>query len=98
LRSSACCTPPAAYGIPVALGAARALHAAVVLLLAAFGVLMHAGVVYFLGVGAAAALLAYEHVTVRPENPRTVTLVSYSVNQVLSLTFFAFAAADLLVV
>lgn len=89
---------PAAYGVPVALGAARVLHALVVVLLAAFGLLVHAGLVYFLGVGAAAALLAYEHVMVRPERPRTVTLASYSVNQVLSLTFFAFAAADLLVV
>jgi 4-hydroxybenzoate polyprenyltransferase len=89
---------PAAYGVPVALGAARAFHATVVLLLAVFGVLMNAGLVYYLGVGAAAALLTYEHVMVRPENPRSVTLASYSVNQVLSLTFFAFAAADILIV
>jgi 4-hydroxybenzoate polyprenyltransferase len=73
---------------------ARALHAGTVGLLAAAGVGLGVGLFYWLGVGATAALLAYEHSIVRPGDLRRLDTAFFTLNGVISLVFCAFVALD----
>ena len=54
------------------------------------------GVLYWLGVVAVAALLAYEHSLVRPGDLRRLDAAFFTVNGVISIVFFAFVFADVL--
>jgi len=73
---------------------ARSLHALVVVLLAATGAGLHAGVWYWLGVAAVAALLVYEHLLVRPGDLRRLDAAFFTVNGIISIVFFAFVVLD----
>jgi 4-hydroxybenzoate polyprenyltransferase len=73
---------------------ARALHAATVLLLAAAGIWLDVGAFYWAGVVALAALLAYEHSLIGPNDLRRLNAAFFTVNGIVSLTFFAFVLAD----
>jgi 4-hydroxybenzoate polyprenyltransferase len=75
---------------------ARAFHAGTVALLAAAGAGLELGVLYWLGVVAVAVLLAYEHSIVRPGDLRRLDAAFFTVNGVISVVFFAFVAADVL--
>jgi 4-hydroxybenzoate polyprenyltransferase len=75
---------------------ARAFHAGTVALLAAAGAGLELGVLYRLGVVAVAALLAYEHSIVTPGDLRRLDAAFFTVNGVISVVFFAFVAADVL--
>jgi 4-hydroxybenzoate polyprenyltransferase len=75
---------------------ARALHLGTVALLAAAGAGLEAGVFYWLGVTAVAALLAYEHSLVRPGDLGRLDAAFFTVNGVISVVFFAFVAVDVL--
>ena len=75
---------------------ARALHAGTVLLLALVGIGLELGPWYAVGVAAVAALLAYEHLIVRPGNLVRLDAAFFTVNGVISIVFFAFVAADVL--
>ena len=48
------------------------------------------GVLYWLGVAAVAALLAYEHSLVRPGDLRRLDAAFFTINGVISIVFFAF--------
>jgi 4-hydroxybenzoate polyprenyltransferase len=76
---------------------ARALHSGTVLLLAVAGAGLEVGVLYWLGVVATAALLAYEHAIVRPGDLRRLDAAFFTVNGVISVVFFVFVALDVLV-
>jgi 4-hydroxybenzoate polyprenyltransferase len=82
------------FGVGGVFVGARALHAATVLLLAAAGAMLEVGVLYWAGVGVVAALLAYEHSLIRPDDLRRLNAAFFTVNGVVSLTFFAFVLAD----
>ncbi len=86
---------PAVYGVAAGLTIARIMHALVIPFLAGFGILIHGGPLYYVGVVAAALLLAYQHGLVSPAHLKKVTIASYSVNQVLSVVFFLFVVFDL---
>ena len=75
---------------------ARAFHLATVVLLAAVGVGLDGGVFYWLGVGAVAGLLLYEHSLVRPGDLRRLDAAFFTVNGVISVVFFVFVALDTL--
>ena len=77
--------------------AARVLHGGTVALLALAGAGLEAGVWYWLGVVATAALLAYEHSLVRPGDLRRLDAAFFTVNGVISVVFFLFVALDVLV-
>ena len=77
--------------------AARAFHAGTVALLALAGFGLDRGALYWAGVVAAAALLAYEHAIVRPGDLRRLDAAFFTVNGVISVVFFAFVALDVLV-
>ncbi len=75
----------------------RALHVGAVALLAAAGVGLDVGVLYWLGVTATTGLLAYEHSIVRPGDLHRLDAAFFTLNGVISIVFFAFVALGVLV-
>ena len=73
---------------------ARVAHAATVVLLAAVGFGLHLGTLYWLGVAAVAALLAYEHALVRPGDLRRLNAAFFTMNGIISVVFFGFVLAE----
>jgi len=63
----------------------------------ATGLGLSVGVLYWLGVATVAALLAYEHSLVRPGDLRRLDAAFFTMNGVISVTFFGFVLADVLV-
>jgi len=86
---------PQSIGIPRAFIAARAMHLAMLALLAWLAVLFKFGVLGWLGIGAVALLLAYEHPLVSPRDLRRLNAAFFTMNGVIATVFFAFVAADL---
>jgi len=84
---------PAAFGETRGIAISRGLHAVVVASLAAVGVGAGLGGFYFAGVTAVAALLLYEHSLVRPGDLSKLDAAFFTMNGVISLTFFAFVLA-----
>jgi 4-hydroxybenzoate polyprenyltransferase len=76
---------------------ARILHLLTVWLLAAAGAGLDVGLLYWLGVAVVAGLLSYEHSLVRPGDLRRLDAAFFTMNGVISVTFFAFVLADVLV-
>jgi 4-hydroxybenzoate polyprenyltransferase len=75
---------------------ARTFHAATVALLVATGLGLPVGAWYWVGVGAVALLLAYEHALVRPGDLRRLNAAFFTVNGVISLVFCLFVLLDVL--
>jgi 4-hydroxybenzoate polyprenyltransferase len=84
------------FGVHGVFAGARAMHAGVVVLLAAAGAGLDVGPWYWLGVAVVAALLLYEHLIVRPDDLRRLDAAFFTVNGVLSIAFLAFVALDTL--
>jgi len=84
------------FGERGAFAGARTLHLATIVLLAAAGAGLHAGLLYWVGVGIVAALLGYEHTLVRPGDLRRLDAAFFTMNGVISVAFFAFVLADVL--
>jgi 4-hydroxybenzoate polyprenyltransferase len=82
------------WGTSGVFAGARAAHAATVAFLAAAGAGLHLGVWYWLGVAAAAALLVYEHLLVRPGDLRRLDAAFFTVNGVISIVFFGFVLLE----
>lgn len=88
------------YSVPVlagergALVVARVLHAVTIgaLIVAGFGAGL--GALYWIGVAVAAALLAYEHSLVLPGDLSRLDAAFFTMNGVISITFFAFVLLD----
>jgi len=76
---------------------ARVFHTGTVALLAAAGLGLDVSILYWAGVVATAGLLAYEHSIVRPDDLRRLDAAFFTLNGVISVVFFAFVAADVLV-
>lgn len=87
---------PARWGIRTALVAARLLHAGAVALLAALFALVPLHPLYLAGVAAVAGLLAYEHSLVRHDDLSRVDAAFFTVNGWISVGYFAFTLAALL--
>jgi 4-hydroxybenzoate polyprenyltransferase len=88
---------PARFGMRAAFLGARACHAGTVALLAAAGLGLPVGVLYWLGVVAVAALLVYEHSLVSATDRRRLDMAFFTMNGVISITFFAFVLAEVLI-
>jgi len=84
------------FGERGAFRAARAFHVGTVALLVAAGLGLDVGVFYWLGVAAVAGLLAYEHSLVRPGDLRRLDTAFFTMNGVISVTFFVFVLLDVL--
>jgi 4-hydroxybenzoate polyprenyltransferase len=88
---------PARFGIPAALWAARATHAAAVVLIAGAGILLDAGPVYYAGAAVASLLLAYENSLVKPGDLSKLNMAFFTMNGVIAIVFGTFASIDALV-
>ncbi len=84
------------FGERGAFTGARVLHLATIGFLAAVGLGLDVGVLYWLGVLLVAALLLYEHSLVRPNDLRRLDAAFFTMNGVISIAFFAFVLADVL--
>ncbi len=71
---------PARFGLPAALALARINHVVTALALAALGLMMGLGIVYWLGWLAVVALLVYEHSLVRPGDLSKLDMAFFNVN------------------
>jgi 4-hydroxybenzoate polyprenyltransferase len=85
---------PASMGIGRALWVSRTMHVITVLSLIAAGVASHAGALYFAGVGVAAVILTWEHSLVKADDLSKLDAAFFSVNGLLSVTFFLFVLAE----
>jgi 4-hydroxybenzoate polyprenyltransferase len=88
---------PAALGERNAIRVARVLHAGTVLSLAAVGIGIGAGAVYALGVATVTLLLVYEHSLVRGGDLSRLDAAFFTMNGIISITFFGFVLAARLV-
>ena len=90
------------YSIPKTLGPAkgllisRAFHALTAALLVAFGVFLHLGIAYYVGVGFAGVLLFYEQSLVKPNDFSKADVAFFNLNGFVSIGFFLFALIDLI--
>ena len=76
---------------------AKLLHGVTIPALALFGWGAGFGAWYFVGVAAAAGILAYEHRLVKPGDLTRLDAAFFRMNAVMSVTVFAFALLDRLV-
>jgi 4-hydroxybenzoate polyprenyltransferase len=82
------------FGVRGAFTGARLSHLATVAFLVAAGLGLPVGALYWTGVVAVAALLAYEHSLVRPTDLRRLDAAFFTMNGVISVVFAAFVIAD----
>ena len=88
---------PVVFGRRGALAIARGLHVLTVVSLAAVGTAVPVGWLYAVGVSVAAALLLYEHSLVHGDDLSRLDAAFFTMNGVISLTFFGFVLAERLV-
>jgi 4-hydroxybenzoate polyprenyltransferase len=86
----------ARFGVGAAFAGARLCHAATVACLVAAGLGLPVGALYWIGVAAVAGLLLYEHSLVSPRDRRRLDMAFFTMNGVISVTFFAFVFGDVL--
>ena len=87
---------PRFFGVGNALVIARVLHGVMLLLLAALVPAFALGPIAWTGVAAVAALIAWEHSLVRADDLSRLNAAFFTMNGVISVVFFAFVAADVL--
>lgn len=88
---------PETLGKPRALFVSRFSHVLAVVALVLAGAMVSAGTLYFVGVGVAALLLAYEQSLVRPDDLSRINLAFFTLNGFVSIGVFLFALLDLVV-
>ncbi len=88
---------PRYVGIPAALWIARAFHLIMVGLLIWLVIVFAMGKLAMCGVLAVILLLLYEHSLVRPNDLSKLNAAFFTMNGVISVLFFVFVAADLLI-
>jgi 4-hydroxybenzoate polyprenyltransferase len=88
---------PARFGIERALVMARVLHLLAVVMMVLVGRSAGLNMVYWVGVGAIAVLLLYEHRLVRSDDLTRVNMAFFNLNAVISVLYLLFTLADLLV-
>ena len=93
-RSERLHSVPVVFGRRGSLAIARGLHVVTILSLAAVGVAVPVGWLYAAGVCVAAALLLYEHSLVRGDDLSRLDAAFFTMNGVISLTFFGFVLAE----
>ena len=95
-RQSGLHSIPRYVGIRGALAIARTFHVIMLLLLIALVAVFGLGKLAMVGVLAVAILLTYEHTLVSPRDLSKLNAAFFTMNGVISVVFFAFLAADLL--
>ncbi len=95
-RQSGLHSIPRYVGIGGALAIARTFHVIMLLLLIALVAVFGLGKLAVVGVLSVAILLTYEHTLVSPRDLSKLNAAFFTMNGVISVVFFAFLAADLL--
>ena len=95
-RDSGLHSIPVRFGLAGALNIARGLHGLAVLSMLALGALTPLGLLYIAGVAVIAGLLFHEHRLVRPTDLTKVNTAFMTMNSIVSVVFFLFTLADLL--
>ena len=91
------------FSIPKTLGpkngllVSRAFHAMTAVLLGVFGLILGLGIVYYVGLALVAIALAYEQSLVKPYDFSKANVAFFNANGFVSIGFFLFSLADLLV-
>jgi 4-hydroxybenzoate polyprenyltransferase len=85
---------PAALGVERAITVARVMHLVAVAALIAVAFAIDAGVWYWAGVALAAGLLVYEHSLVAPGKLDRLDAAFFTMNGMISITFFFFVLMD----
>lgn len=86
---------PVQFGVKNALLISRAFHVVSWFCLIGVGILSaQLGVIYFVGLAIIAGLFVVQHHMVSADNLANVKVASYSVNQVISITFLVFGVVD----
>ncbi|AGA26075.1 UbiA-like polyprenyltransferase [Singulisphaera acidiphila] len=88
---------PSRFGVRKALRFAAVCHAIMIVALLALGWSYPLGWLYFVGIGAAALLLVYEHALVRPDDLTRVNVAFFQVNIAISMGLLAVGVLDLLI-
>jgi len=88
---------PRYFGIPAALWIARGFHLVMVGFLVGLVILFGLGMLATAGIVAVVALLLYEHSLVKPNDLSKLNAAFFTMNGLISVLFFIFVAADLLV-
>ena len=88
---------PVRFGETGALRMAAGLHLAAIALLAVAGVAASVSWPYYVGVGACAVILLWEHLTVRPGDDARIQAAFGTANGVMSLVFLAGVIAEVAV-
>ncbi len=94
--SEGLCSIPRRFGVRGALLIARLLHVAMICCLIALVISFRLGPLSSLGVAAVVALLVYEHGLVKAHDLSRVNAAFFTVNGYVSVLFFVFWAADIL--
>ncbi|HTF71497.1 MAG TPA: UbiA family prenyltransferase, partial [Edaphobacter sp.] len=87
---------PQAFGLNAAFWIARVMHAGMLITLYWLIVSFGLGRIAMIGIGLVALLLLYEHLIVSPKDIRRMNAAFFTLNGVISVVFFAFVAADVL--
>lgn len=90
------CSIPRTFGVGGALLIARFLHLAMIACLLALVYSFHLGVLSFIGILAVMLLLIYEHGLVKADDLSRVNAAFFTINGYVSVLFFVFWAADIL--
>lgn len=89
---------PARFGVRNALGIAALFHLITLLILVIVGLITpQLNIIYFIGLSIITVLFLLEHKIVSPDNLSKVKLASYSINQLISITFLIFGVSDALI-
>ncbi len=96
-RSAGLHSIPRAFGIGRALAIARSLHLLTLVLMGLLVWAFHLGALAGVGVAVVALLLLYEHRLVSADDLSHLDAAFFTMNGVISIVFFMFVAADLIV-
>jgi 4-hydroxybenzoate polyprenyltransferase len=88
---------PVAIGVPKALRLARIFHVVTLVSLGAVGLVTGAGWLFGAGLAVAAALFVYEHTLVSADDLSRLDAAFFTMNGIISITFFCFVLAERLV-
>ena len=88
---------PARFGVPAAVWMSTVWHVLTVALLAAIGMQMGLGTLYWVGLAVAVALLGYEHYLVRPNDLSKLNVAFFNVNGYVAVIVFVFTVGGLYV-
>ena len=88
---------PQQFGIPTAITVTRLFHLTAAILLVTAGIVIGAGLLYYIGVAAAAALLAYENSLVSSDDLSKLNMAFFTMNGIIAVVFGVFASLDAVV-